>query len=498
MYTENDRLPIGALLQSAGLVSARQVNTALNTQSKYSKMRLGEILVLQTGIKAKTVNFFVGKWQEVKSRGKQFPLGYYFKKAALLNENQIKIILAEQKKNKLKFGKLAVDKGWLSQETIDFFLDNLPATPPEPVSLSLLERYSDKILHLENQAANPTAVLQEITYWTGGHPILTKILCQILANSDLAIPIGLEKTAVRNLVNNSLIEEWEVKNTAEYLRNLANSILNNQRCQPTALLKEYRRLVLQREIAATDSKEQQELLIIGVAIAERDKLKVANPIFQNVFNLNWIEEQLINIKQAARTNNSNNNPNFPLTQIQPITKLGSLITLLGIALLAPLIIILNNYNSKFNPQDSSPVNEQISEQTSEQTSQSSISPELEKLCQNQPAIEANFQLGLIGQLEQEQQRLQADFPPECENTLHKLWVLAAPQLGKEGRVIEALNYLCKVPPTSASFNQAKLWIDNWYNSPNWGQKTKSYINLINNCPAAAKQNKIDQGGEDEF
>ena len=478
MYQENDRLPIGALLQSAGLVSARQVNTALNTQSKYSKMRLGEILVLQTGIKAKTVNFFVGKWPEVKLRGKQFPLGYYLKKAALLNENQIKTILTEQKKNKLKFGALVVEKGWLSQETIDFFLDNLPATPPHPVSLSLLERYSDKILHLEKQAANPTAVLQEIIYWTGGHPILTKILCQILANSDSAIPIGLEKTAVRNLVHDSLIEDWEVKNTAEYLRTIASSVLNNQRCQPTALLKEYRRLVLQREIGATDSKEQQELLIIGLAIAEGNNLKVANPIFQSVFNLNWIEEQLIQIKQSARSNNSNNTNYSRRKKIEPITKLVSLITLFGIALLAPLIIIFNNYNFKFNSQDNILDKEQIK--------QISISPELEKLCQNQTAIEANFQLGFIEQLEQEQQRLQADFPPECEITLHKLWVLAAPQLGKEDRVIDALNYLCKVPPTSASFNQAKLWIDNWYNSPTWGQKTKSYVNLIKNCPAAAK------------
>lgn len=478
MYQENERLPIGALLQSAGLVSARQVNTALNTQSKYSNMRLGEILVLQTGIKVKTVNFFLSKWQEVKSRGKQFPLGYYLKKAALLDETQIKTILNEQKKNKLKFGRIVVEKGWLSQETIDFFLDNLPVTPPEPVSLSLLERYSDKILHLENQAANPTAVLQEIIHWTGGHPILTKILCQILANSDSAIPIGIEKTAVRNLVHNSLIEDWEVKNSAEYLRTIANSILNNQRCQPTALLKEYRRLILQREMEATDSKEQEELLIIGLAIAKGNKLKVANPIFQSVFNLNWIEEQLIKIKQAARSNSSNNSSSPQTKKTEPITKLGSLMTLLGIALLAPLIIVFNNYNSKFNFQDNASDKVKIS--------QSSISPELEKLCQNQVGIAADFQLGLIEQLEQEQQRLQADFPTECEATLHKLWVLAAPQLGKQDRVIEALNYLCKVPSTSASFNQAKLWIDNWYNSPTWGEKTQSYINLIDDCPAAAK------------
>ena len=158
-----------------------------------------------------------------------------------------------------------------------------------------------------------------------------------------------------------------------------------------------------------------------------------------------------------------------MTQIEPITKLSSLLILLGIAVITPLIIVLNNYNSKFQDNWST---------------QSFSTDELNKLCQNSMSVELNSKIVLIRQLEREQRRLQADFPADCESMLHQLWVLAAPQLGKEGRVIEAMNYLCKVPPTSESFNQAKLWIDHWYNSPVWGQKTQSYVNLISNCPAA--------------
>ncbi|NJO96702.1 MAG: hypothetical protein HC764_12295 [Pleurocapsa sp. CRU_1_2] len=42
-----------------------------------------------------------------------------------MNQQQIKVILQEQKNNQQKFGVIAVQKGWIKQETINFFVDNL-------------------------------------------------------------------------------------------------------------------------------------------------------------------------------------------------------------------------------------------------------------------------------------------------------------------------------------------------------------------------------------
>ena len=121
MSNVNNNLPIGMLLEKAGLISSKQLQKALNIQSQYTQMKLGEILVLQAKIKATTVDFFVNKWQEIKEEGRQFPIGYYLKNASLLNEGQIQNILTEQKKNKLKFGDIAVKNGWLQQNTLNFF-----------------------------------------------------------------------------------------------------------------------------------------------------------------------------------------------------------------------------------------------------------------------------------------------------------------------------------------------------------------------------------------
>jgi len=97
---------------------------------------------------------------------------------------------------------------------------------------------------------------------------------------------------------------------------------------------------------------------------------------------------------------------------------------------------------------------------------------------------------LISQLEKNKVKITAEFPDgfvafpdNCEVALNKLRVLAAPQLGRENRVIEAIKNLCKVPADSDSLNEAKIWIDNWYDSPGWGQRTKAYLSLTSNCAA---------------
>ncbi|GAB4548287.1 MAG: hypothetical protein Tsb0014_43040 [Pleurocapsa sp.] len=463
MDRQDENLPIGTLLKQAGLISEEQIQSALMTQSKYSSMKLGEILALQGHIKQNTVEFFVNKWKNTKQQGKQFPLGYYLNKAALLDDKQIKTILIEQQKNKLKFGILAVKKGWIRQDTIEFFLNNLTTKPIQTLSLATLEKYNDKILHLEQKASNPSAVLKEILSWTGGHSILTKVLCQLVINSDGFIPRGIEKITIKNLVINSLINNWKTNPAAEYLRNIEYNLINNKKCRPASLLKLYRQILLQGEIVADRSTEQEELINLGLVVKQNNKLKVGNRIYQYAFNPGWVEKQLLTLRQSTTTKASKPKPN----KIEPATKLASIATLLAIFLLTPLIIVVNNYNNN-----------------SSNTIESSEYESLTNLCETPISTASNSTLEIINKLEKNKQLLQEKFPENCEAMLHKLWVLAAPTLGKSDRVIEAINYLCKVPPNSASFNQAKFWLKNWYNSPNWGEQTRSYVNLISNCPAA--------------
>lgn len=116
---------LGTLLQQADLVSAVQIEVALKDQARYPNIRIGEILALRGWLKQETADFFAQHWKIIKEQKRQQPLGYYLKEAALLDEEQISQILAEQAKLSLRFGVLAVDKGWLKQTTVNFFLKHL-------------------------------------------------------------------------------------------------------------------------------------------------------------------------------------------------------------------------------------------------------------------------------------------------------------------------------------------------------------------------------------
>lgn len=116
--------PLGLVLQRAALVSASQIEVALRDRQEYKEMRIGEILALHGWVKAQTANFFAERWPLLLKQKWGHPLGYYLQEAALLNEEQVDIIIVEQhlKETRLLFGELVIEKQWLNPITIDFFL----------------------------------------------------------------------------------------------------------------------------------------------------------------------------------------------------------------------------------------------------------------------------------------------------------------------------------------------------------------------------------------
>lgn len=157
--------PIGKILQNAGLVSPSQIEVALHDQTYYQDMRIGEILALRGWIEQSTVDFFVKEWISLLHRKDNRPLGFYLKKASLLTEKQIEMVLIEQNHTCLRFGATAVLKGFVKQNTIDFFLDNL--FPDQAIASSYITRHFEPIT--ENTDIINTDISkisqEDITYW---------------------------------------------------------------------------------------------------------------------------------------------------------------------------------------------------------------------------------------------------------------------------------------------------------------------------------------------
>ncbi len=519
MPEQNNKLPLGLLLQNAGLISPEQLQSALELQEQYNQMKLGEILVLQEGIRVKTIDFFVEKWQELIDQGQQFPLGYYLKTAYLLNEQQIQYILQEQKNNQQKFGEIAVQKGWVTQDTINFFLSNLLLKSPPQISLAALEEYNREALYLEKKYANHTLILTRIIAWTRGNAILTKTIAQVFAKSNFNIPDGAEINAVDRFVEASLIRKWQTSEVAAYIRIVKQNLLRNPRCDAKLLLKEYQQILLSKAQEYHNTSEQNELLLLGLVVLMRDKLHVANIIYQQVFNQDFITQEINKIQpansiipsietpaavtsiaeytsnpsvptiipaennpeieinpQTIETNSSIQRIDTPVSSPEPLTRMSSLITLAAIALLIPLFLTINNYYSSLGKPDA-------------KTASSSSNNELQSFCRELNFANSNSSVELISQLEANQAELQLGFPDNCYTALNRLRVMAAPVLGKESRILEAIRHLCKVPPDSEMYIDAEIWLKRWYSSADWGEETKSYLEEHSkhngtSCPAA--------------
>lgn len=120
---------LGQILLEAGLISISQLELALQEQQE-SGLMIGEIISRHGWINQKTANFFAQQWQQLIQTEAKQPLIYYFQEAALLDKQQIKTLLAIQQKStesaeKSRFHHLVVEKGYLKQITVDYFLTYL-------------------------------------------------------------------------------------------------------------------------------------------------------------------------------------------------------------------------------------------------------------------------------------------------------------------------------------------------------------------------------------
>ena len=98
-----DNKPIGEILYKAHLVSPAQIDVALRDQKRYrdlalGNLKIGEIFALRGWLKQETADFFVYKWHTLLTEPQRKPLGYYLCEAALLSEQQIIYLLEEQQK----------------------------------------------------------------------------------------------------------------------------------------------------------------------------------------------------------------------------------------------------------------------------------------------------------------------------------------------------------------------------------------------------------------
>lgn len=156
----------------------------------------------------------------------------------------------------------------------------------EPLEKGLWGKYSD-----------PQAVVKEILQWTGGQPFLTQKLCQFMVEeSEQENP-----RTVEQVVRSRIIENWESQDEPEHLRTIRARILRDEQRAPyrLELYQQIRLTEEQSEMTADETLEQSELQLSGLVVRQQNKLRVYNPIYKEIFDQNWIETQLRNLRPYA-------------------------------------------------------------------------------------------------------------------------------------------------------------------------------------------------------
>ena len=168
---------------------------------------------------------------------------------------------------------------------------------------------------LESTVNNPQAVLKEILAWTQGQPFLTQKICNLVVRTaeesrsgEIKIPPGTEeffvesilRSAVAQLTLTQIIEKWESRDEPEHLKTIRDRILRNEQ-RAGRLLGIYQQILQGVEVPTDDSREQIELILSGLVVKQSGVLKVKNRIYRQVFNREWIEKQLRELRPYSQT-----------------------------------------------------------------------------------------------------------------------------------------------------------------------------------------------------
>jgi len=281
----------------------------------------------------------------------------------------------------------------------------------------------------ENQRAT---LIEETLAWTGGNVELTEIIISLLIDNKNELQEGQEKPTIEQLIQKHIVENWLQNKAAVHLQTIQNSLLTPDKNVRSRL--EIYQDILQGRVLANNKPEKLELQQAELVIKNGDYLEVTNRIYQEVFNVQWIKQEL------EKLVNAENSP-ADLTKI--------------LSFLALLAFLGFTFWSLKTPENTPNV--------------MAPTPEICDQRDFEISLEKNIQ-----QL-QELERKQGDqFYYKCATQLNELMLiqqaigLAADNFvanvpGREG----GFEILCKIPPTSDNFKDGQYWAKRWHNDKAW-------------------------------
>jgi len=122
-HLQAEYLPLGEILQQAGLLSPQHIRQTLKIQQQRQEHRFGEILIQEGYLPPETVRFFASDLPDLIQSNRKLRLGDYLNNAGLLKPDQIMETLQQQSLTQRKFGEIITQKGWVNPKTLNWFVN---------------------------------------------------------------------------------------------------------------------------------------------------------------------------------------------------------------------------------------------------------------------------------------------------------------------------------------------------------------------------------------
>lgn len=331
--------------------------------------------------------------------------------------------LVVQDRQKLKvYNKIyrnVFNENWVTTE--------LNKIPPYYEKVDQLDKILLRTEFDENQRA---ALIEETLAWTGGNLELTEIVIGLLIDNKNELRKGEEKPVIEQLIQKNIVKNWLQNKAADHLQKIQNSLLTPDK-NVRSRLEIYQEILQQGGVFADNKPEKLALQQAELVIKNDEYLEVTNRIYQEVFNIQWVKQELEKLVKEEDSTFS------------------SVLLLLGTFIILSLLSLLPQRTPDKEP-----------------------SPSIPEIC-----TKRDFNISLEKNIQQLQdlQKQQGDqFYYKCGTQLNELRLIqqaiglavdnfVADVPGREG----AFEILCKIPPTSDNFKEAQFWAKRWYNDRAW-------------------------------
>ena len=151
---------------------------------------------------------------------------------------------------------------------------------------------------LANRISNPEVYLEEAINWTGGQPFLMQKLLEMIEKSlnDIHPPNNVVEW-VQELVQKCIVSNWESQDAPPHLTTIRDRVITVGDDLRGQMLSYYRQILSDGELESdNNSQEKEKLRLTGLVVKRNGKLRSYNPIYRLVFNNDWIDKQLADLR----------------------------------------------------------------------------------------------------------------------------------------------------------------------------------------------------------